>query len=67
MRLNKNTSDAGEGPVTSSTEYNNYIDLGDGMKFALEMKTQAGAQTMNVRIGSVELNSAVEMSLFNLD
>ena len=67
MRLNKNTSDGGEGPVKSSTEYNNYIDLGDGIKFALEIKTQAGAQTMNVRIGSVELNAVVDTSLFNLD
>ena len=36
--------------MTSTTEYNNYLDLGDGILFSIEIKTQAGPQTMNTRI-----------------
>ena len=43
------------------------MDLGDGIKFALEKKIQAGPQSMHIRIGSVEINSDIDKGLFNLD
>lgn len=67
LRINKSISQSPEGPISSTTEYNNYIDLGDGILFALELKIQAGPQSMNVRIGSVEINSDIDTSIFNLD
>ncbi|MAO46435.1 MAG: peptidase M16 [Crocinitomicaceae bacterium] len=46
--------------LNSSTEYNKYIDLGDGILFPLEVKVTSGPQSMNFRISSVELNSTIE-------
>ena len=46
--------------LNSSTEYNKYIDLGDGILFPLEVKVSSGPQSMNFRISSVELNSTIE-------
>ena len=46
--------------LKSSTEYNKYIDLGDGILFPLEVKVTSGPQSMNFRISSVALNSTIE-------
>ena len=67
LKINKNVSEGPDGPMSSTTEYNNYMDLGDGIKFALEKKIQAGPQSMHIRIGSVEINSDIDKGLFNLD
>lgn len=67
LKINKSTSETPEGPMTSTTEYNNYLDLGDGILFSIEIKTQAGPQTMNTRISTVELNETIDSSVFKLN
>ena len=47
------------------TEYD--LDLGDGILFSIEIKTQAGPQTMNKRISTVELNATIDSSVIKLN
>ena len=67
LKINNSTFETPEGPKTSTTEYNNYLDLGDGILFSIEIKTQAGPQTMNTRISTVELNATIDSSVFKLN
>ena len=66
LRISKNTSNSEGGTVTSTMEYNKYIDLGDGILFPLEVKTQSGPQSTTVRISTVEINTTIDPSKISL-
>ena len=55
------------GPMSVTTNFNNYIDLGEGFKFPMEVVTIAGTQKMSLRIGSIKTNPDIDNSIFNLD
>ena len=55
------------GPMSVTTNFNNYIDLGEGFKFPMEVVTIAGTQKMSLRIGSITTNPDIDNSIFNLD
>jgi hypothetical protein len=67
LAFTKSISQGDDGPMSVTTKFNNYIDLGDGFKFPMEIVTVAGTQTMAVRIGSVVVNPEIDPALFNLD
>ena len=66
LRTSKNTTNSEGGTVTSTMEYNKYIDLGDGILFPLEVKTQSGPQSTTVRISTVEINTTIDPSKISL-
>jgi predicted Zn-dependent peptidase len=67
LRISKSVIMSPEGPMSSNTEYNNYLDLGDGILFPIEINSQTGIQQMSIRIASVEVNSDIAPEIFNLD
>jgi predicted Zn-dependent peptidase len=67
LSFTKSITGSDEGPMSVTTKFNNYIDLGEGFKFPMEVVTVAGTQTMAVRIGSISVNPEIDQALFNLD
>ena len=67
LSFTKSITGGDEGPMSVTTKFNNYIDLGEGFKFPMEVVTVAGTQTMAVRIGSISVNPEIDQALFNLD
>jgi hypothetical protein len=61
------TESENEGTMVVTTKYNNYLDLGDGILFPMEVITTAGTQRMAIRIGSVTINPDIDLTLFNLN
>ena len=53
--------------MSVTTNFINYLDLGDGFIFPMEVVTIVGTQKMAVRIGTVSLNPDIDHSIFNLD
>jgi hypothetical protein len=67
LSFTKSITGGDEGPMSVTTKFNNYLDLGEGFKFPMEVVTVAGTQTMAVRIGSISVNPEIDQALFNLD
>ena len=67
LSFTKSVTEGDDGPMSVTTKFNKYIDLGEGFKFPMEIVTVAGTQTMAVRIGSVSVNPEIDQALFNLD
>ena len=60
----KEVSVQGEESQVATTNYSKYIDAGKGLLFPYEVVTQAGPQTISVRITSVTPGAKVNTDLF---
>jgi predicted Zn-dependent peptidase len=67
LSFSKSIINGDEGPMSITTDFNNYIDLGEGFLFPMEVVTIVGTQKMAVRIGTISLNPDIDHSIFNLD
>ena len=67
LSFTKSITEGEDGPMTVTTKFKNYFDLGEGFIFPMEIVTVAGTQTMAIRIGSISVNPEIDPSLFNLD
>ncbi|PCJ80483.1 MAG: hypothetical protein COA49_08410 [Bacteroidetes bacterium] len=60
-------SEEGEGTITITTTYNNYLDLGEGVQFPMEIVITKGTKRMAIRIGVVVINPEIDQTIFNLN
>lgn len=67
LSMKKEVAVKGEEVMTSTTTYDKYGDAGKGLLFPFELVTQAGPQTISIRLSSVNLGADVNTDLFNLD
>ena len=67
LSFSKSIVHGDEGPVSVTTNFNNFIDMGEGFSFPMEVVTIVGTQKMAVRIGAVYINPDIDQSIFNLD
>jgi hypothetical protein len=65
--MTKESTSTLEQDMTSTTNYNNYLDLGDGISFPMEVVSITGVQSMTIRIGNVEIDSEIDHTKFTLD
>tara|TARA_Y100001954_G_C15810451_1_gene604898 strand:+ start:1009 stop:3105 length:2097 start_codon:yes stop_codon:yes gene_type:complete len=56
-----------EGPMTSTSKYNNYIKLNSDVVYPLEVLTKEGPQSMNLRISTIDINTEIDTNKFNLN
>jgi zinc protease len=67
LAMTKEATSTLEQDMTSTTNYNNYLDLGDGISFPMEVVSITGVQSMTIRIGNVEIDSEIDHTKFTLD
>ena len=67
LSFSKSIVNGDEGPVSVTTNFNNFIDMGEGFLFPMEVVTIVGTQKMAVRIGAISINPDIDQSVFNLD
>lgn len=67
LSVKKEVVTKGEEVMTSSTSYEKYSDAGKGLLFPYELVTQAGPQTITIRLTSVNIGASVNTDVFNLD
>ena len=67
LTMTKESTSTLEQDMTSTTNYNNYLDLGDGISFPMEVVIITGVQRMSIRIGNVEIDSEIDHTKFTLD
>jgi len=67
LAMTKESTSTLEQDMTSTTNYNNYLDLGDGISFPMEVVIITGVQRMSIRIGNVEIDSEIDHTKFTLD
>lgn len=67
LTITKESPSTLEQDMTSTTNYNNYLDQGDGISFPMEVISITGIQRMSIRISNVEIDGEIDHTKFTLD
>ncbi len=67
LSFSKSIVDDPDGPISSTTTYNNYIEYDKGLSFPIEVITVVGPQQMSTRLSTIIVNPDIDSSIFNLD
>ncbi len=60
------SQDTPMGPMTQTTDYNDYREVG-GLMFPFLMRQQAGPQAFDLEVKSIEINQGLDDEVFNVD
>ena len=67
LSMSKSSIAGPDGPITTTTLYNKYIEYDKGLLFPIEVITTVGAEKMSTRLSYVTLNPDIDPEIFIQD
>ena len=64
LSMSKSTIAGPDGPITTTTLYNKYVEYEKGLLFPIEVITTVGAEKMSTRLSYVTLNPDIDPEIF---